>query len=68
MATTEQKQARLEQLEEILSSGIRSTTVDGVTTNFGSASEIRAEMIRLKRDLGLLPARKRNRAVYMGHR
>ena len=68
MATTEQKQARLEQLEEILSSGIRSTTVDGVTTNFGSPSEIRAEMTRLKRDLGLLPARKRNRAVFMGHR
>lgn len=68
MATTEQKQARLEQLEEILSSGIRSTTVDGVTTSFGSPSEIRSEMTRLKRDLGILPARKRNRAVYMGHR
>lgn len=68
MATTEQKQARLEQLEEILSSGIRSTTVDGVTTNFGTPAEIRAEMTRLKRDLGILRARKRNRAVLLGHR
>jgi precorrin-4 methylase len=68
MATTEQKQARLEQLEEILSSGIRSTTVDGVTTNFGSPSEIRAEMTRLKRDLGILRPRKRARGVFMGHR
>lgn len=68
MATAEQKQQRLDLLEEMRDSGIHSTSVDGVTTAFRNASDLNAAIIRLKRELGLLPARKRVRAVYMGHR
>jgi hypothetical protein len=68
MATTEQKTQRLELLEQMRDSGVQSTTVDGVTTAFRSPAELNTAIIRLKRELGLLPPRKRNRAVYMGHR
>ena len=68
MATTQQKQARLDLLEQMRDSGVQSTSVDGVTTTFRSAADLNAAIIRLKRELGLLPARKRNRAIFMGHR
>lgn len=68
MATTAEKRARLELLEKMRDSGVTSTTVDGVTTQFRASSELREAIIGLKRELGMLPRRKRFGSVFMGHR
>ena len=67
MATAD-KRKRLDLLEQMRDSGVQSTSVDGVSTTFRSATELQQAIIRLKRELGLLPPRTRNRSVFMGHR
>lgn len=42
--------AKIEQLESLLASGLRSHTVDGQTTVYMSRDEMVAELTRLKRD------------------
>ena len=68
MATLAEKRDRLERLRKLRDSGLRSTTVDGVTTTFSSAEELSQAIKRLEQELGTRPRRKRHYNVFLGHR
>lgn len=68
MATNAEKRARLELLEKMRDSGVTSTTVDGVTTQFRGDRELNTAILRLKQELGLVRKRKSAASVFMGHR
>jgi hypothetical protein len=50
--TTEEKQARLAQINEILTLGVRSESSDGQSTSYDHDT-LRAERSRLERELGV---------------
>ena len=55
-------------LQALLESGVRQLTVDGITTVYRSADDIRAEIRRLQNEdtTGNQPARPRVRSINLG--
>ena len=70
MATLSELQTRKTALEAAIHSGVQSVTVDGVTTGFGSLSDIRGVLADLIRQIQICEGRndKRPRAaqVWLG--
>lgn len=67
MATTQEKRDRLAAIDEILQSGVTSTTVDGETTSFDHDT-LREERTRLQEQLGQKSKRHRVFNFNMGGR
>lgn len=68
MATRIEQLARLERLEKMRDSGVSSTSVDGVSTQFRSMAELNQAILILKRNLGMIRRRPAYMSVFMGHR
>lgn len=68
MATTAEKNTRLERLKKMRDSGVSSTSHDGVTTSFRSMSDLTEAITRLERELGRRPRDRSFMQVFMGHR
>lgn len=60
--------AKIEALEKILASGVSSYSIEGQTTTYRNASDIRGEIERLKRldTTGFYPRRRRINRIDLG--